>query len=238
MVIMVLLKVALTCATPEAMFLRSRRRTRAGSFPILDPLWAPHRGRRVNHRFTVTLRSSRPPEMAALEPDSLLLLARNRLGRTLACAGVGMGALPANRQATTVPQPTIAAEIHQPLDVHCHFAPQIALDHIVTIDHFANLEHFLVDQLGDAALTRNPDFPHDFTGFSRPDPMDILQCYDDTLVRRYIDAGNAGHCSTPAAGSISLAGDPSLGQIASNNATPLPLPGVRYRTTLDLDEGY
>src|SRR5438874_4410581 len=51
MVIMVLLKVALTCATPEAMFLRSRRRTRAGSFPILDPLSAPHRGRRVNHRF-------------------------------------------------------------------------------------------------------------------------------------------------------------------------------------------
>src|SRR6516225_11387230 len=51
MVIMVLLKVAFTCATPEAMFLRSRRRTRAGSFPILYPLWARHGGRRVNHRF-------------------------------------------------------------------------------------------------------------------------------------------------------------------------------------------
>src|SRR6516164_2720432 len=38
MVIMVLLKVAFTCATPEAMFLRSRRRTRAGSFPIPYPL--------------------------------------------------------------------------------------------------------------------------------------------------------------------------------------------------------
>src|SRR3974377_2355834 len=37
-VIIVLLKVAFTCATPEAMFLRSRRRTRAGSFPIPYPL--------------------------------------------------------------------------------------------------------------------------------------------------------------------------------------------------------
>src|ERR1700677_4297932 len=37
MVIMVLLKLALTCATPEAMFLRSRRRTRVASLPILNP---------------------------------------------------------------------------------------------------------------------------------------------------------------------------------------------------------
>src|SRR3954470_16028097 len=36
-VIIVLLKLALTCATPEAMFLRSRRRTRVASLPIHDP---------------------------------------------------------------------------------------------------------------------------------------------------------------------------------------------------------
>src|SRR5690242_16221290 len=36
-VIMVLLNVAFTCATPEAMFLRSRRRTRVASLPILNP---------------------------------------------------------------------------------------------------------------------------------------------------------------------------------------------------------
>src|ERR1700716_3861819 len=37
-VIMVLLTVAFTCATPEAIFLRSRRRTRVASLPILYPL--------------------------------------------------------------------------------------------------------------------------------------------------------------------------------------------------------
>src|ERR1700730_6065194 len=40
MVIMVLLKVAFTCATPEAIFLRSRLRTRVASLPILHPLAA------------------------------------------------------------------------------------------------------------------------------------------------------------------------------------------------------
>src|SRR5271166_1052169 len=36
-VIMVLLNDAFTCATPEAIFLRSRRRTRVASLPILSP---------------------------------------------------------------------------------------------------------------------------------------------------------------------------------------------------------
>src|ERR671919_736971 len=37
MVIIVLLNDAFTCATPDAMFLRSRRRTRVASLPILGP---------------------------------------------------------------------------------------------------------------------------------------------------------------------------------------------------------
>src|SRR5262244_1788010 len=41
MVIIVLLKLAFTCATPELMFLRSRRRTRVASLPILDPFPRP-----------------------------------------------------------------------------------------------------------------------------------------------------------------------------------------------------
>src|SRR5271165_3443718 len=39
MVIIVLLKVELTCATPDTMFLRSRRRTRVASFAIAYVLW-------------------------------------------------------------------------------------------------------------------------------------------------------------------------------------------------------
>src|SRR5207245_11502021 len=46
MVIMVLLKVAFTCATPDAMFLRSRLRTRVASLPILDSFRGPAPNRR------------------------------------------------------------------------------------------------------------------------------------------------------------------------------------------------
>src|ERR1700730_15699597 len=41
MVIIVLLNVAFTCATPDAMFLRSRLRTRVASLPILDSFRGP-----------------------------------------------------------------------------------------------------------------------------------------------------------------------------------------------------
>src|ERR1700732_5102822 len=50
-VIMVLLNEAFTCATPEAMFLRSRRRTRVASLPILSPSADRHRLLRCRHIF-------------------------------------------------------------------------------------------------------------------------------------------------------------------------------------------
>src|ERR1043166_4948796 len=60
MVIMVLLNDAFTCATPEAMFLRSRRRTRAASLPIHDPFAARRPG---GHRCgcLTCLTTMRPP---------------------------------------------------------------------------------------------------------------------------------------------------------------------------------
>src|SRR5436305_3990916 len=99
MVIIVLLKVAFTCATPEAMFLRSRRRTRVASLPILHPLAT---GRCVacrSHRADIApvaprpgMRRPRSTRGAATSLLGLLFLAGDRLGRPLAGAGVGMGA--------------------------------------------------------------------------------------------------------------------------------------------------
>src|SRR5665213_1511755 len=52
MVIIVLLNDAATCATPDAMFLRSRRRTRVASLPILDPFAARRRqARAIPYRY-------------------------------------------------------------------------------------------------------------------------------------------------------------------------------------------
>ena len=55
---------------------------------------------------------------------------------------------PRTGKPAAMTQPAVAAEIHQSLDVHGDFAPQIALDHIVAVDHFAQLKHFLIGQLG------------------------------------------------------------------------------------------
>src|SRR5262249_14566647 len=139
-VIMVLLKVAFTCATPEAMFLRSRRRTRVASLPICFPFAA----------------RSAPSQMSCLrwrnsvcdgDRSGHLLLAGDRLRRSLAGARIGVGALAADRQVAAMAQAAIAAEILQPLDVERDLAPQVALDDVVAVDHLADLQHFLVGEL-------------------------------------------------------------------------------------------
>jgi hypothetical protein len=70
---------------------------------------------------------------------SYFLLAGDRLGGTFAGAGVGVGALAADRQALAVTQAAIAAQVHQALDVHRHFTAQVALDQEVAVDDFADL---------------------------------------------------------------------------------------------------
>src|SRR5216684_241212 len=50
------------------------------------------------------------------------------LARTLARARVGAGALAANRQPLAVTSAAIAAQVHQPLDIHRYLAAQVALD--------------------------------------------------------------------------------------------------------------
>src|SRR5690242_4086049 len=91
MVTMVLLKVAATWATPTATFFFSFLRAR-GALP------------------------------AGFFSSAILLghflLAGDRLGGTLAGAGIGVGALATDRQVLAVTQTAIATQVHQPLDVH------------------------------------------------------------------------------------------------------------------------
>ena len=49
--------------------------------------------------------------------------------RAFAGACIGVGALAAQRQATTMAQAAVAAQIHQALDRHADFAAQVAFDH-------------------------------------------------------------------------------------------------------------
>src|SRR5262249_23630025 len=115
-----------------------------------------------------------------------LFLAGDGLGRPFAGARIGMRTLAPHWQAAAMPPPPGGAEIHQPLDIHGDFTPQIAFHHIVTIDHFANLQDFLIGQLGYPALMGNIDLLHDFLSVFGPDPMDILQGNNHALVCGYV----------------------------------------------------
>src|ERR1700730_9871761 len=101
MVMVVLLNDEFTCATPEAMFLRSRRRTRVASLPIIN----------LSYDLNAAVMPAAKPKEASGEwraangslfatPYSLfaylLLLAGDRLGRALARARIGVGALTAH----------------------------------------------------------------------------------------------------------------------------------------------
>ncbi|SIT55332.1 hypothetical protein BQ8794_210025 [Mesorhizobium prunaredense] len=123
----------------------------------------------------------------------LLLLAGDRLGRALAGARIGMRALAANRQRAAMTQAAIAAEVHEPLDVHRHFAAQIALDLVVAVDRLADLQHFRVGQLVDAALGRDADLVDDLLGEALANAVNVLKRNDDALVGRNVDAGYTSH---------------------------------------------
>src|SRR6185312_6270051 len=123
----------------------------------------------------------------------LLLLAGDRLGRALARARIGVGALTTHRQAAAMTQAAIAAEVHQTLDVDTGLAAKIALDEIVTVDHFADLQDFLVAQLADATILRDLHLLDDLGRVLLADAMDVLERDQNALVGRDIHAGNTGH---------------------------------------------
>src|SRR5215510_2920827 len=137
-------------------------------------------------------------------------------------------------------QPSVAAEVHQPLDIHRHLAPQVALDYVVAVDDFANLQHFLVGQLRYPAGLRNTDFLHDFICLFRPDAMDILQCNNNAFVGRYIDAGDAGHSYSlllPAQ-SVAASDRATRERLQTITRHPPRSPGPGIVRPLDLDAGY
>src|SRR5918993_5244796 len=125
----------------------------------------------------------------------LLLLAGDRLRLALAGAGIGVGALAANRQAAAVAQATIGAEIHEALDVHGHFAAEIAFHDVVAVDGLTDRQNLGVGELVHAALGRDVDVLDDLLGLLGPDAVDVLKRDHNALAGRDIDACYTGHLS-------------------------------------------
>src|SRR5437868_917227 len=162
-VMMVLLKVAATWATPTATFFFSFLRARGAGFAIVSFL--------LRH----------------------FLLAGDRLGRTFAGACIGMRALAPDRKAFPMPEAPVAAEVHQPLDIHRHFAAEVAFDKVVPIDRLADLDHLGIGQVVDPAVFGDPHLFADFPGLGGADAMDVAKPDLDALLRGNVGAGDARH---------------------------------------------
>lgn len=153
MVIMVLLNVEFTWATPDEMFY-ARDGERAW-LPGHDSPFNRSLHRRNSSGYTgPQTRTSIKPNRRTGRPDGtyvpskLLLLACDCLRRTLTGACVGVRALAANRQRTTMTQTAVAAQVHQALDIHRNFTTQVTFDLVVSIDCFADLKDFSIRQVG------------------------------------------------------------------------------------------
>src|SRR5690606_22167191 len=85
----------------------------------------------------------------------LLLQCHASATRPLAGARVGAGALAARGQAAAMTHPAVAAEVHQSLDRHGHFAPQVALDGELA-DAVAQALELGVAEVPDLLVERNP----------------------------------------------------------------------------------
>src|SRR6266851_9247444 len=114
------------------------------------------------------------------------------LARTLARARVGAGALAANRQPLAVTGAAVAAEVHQPLDIHRYLAAQIALDG-ESCDLLAQTLHVRLGQVFDFRMLIDLACGADRLRVRAPDAKDRLQRDLGVLVVRNVDSRDAGH---------------------------------------------
>jgi low temperature requirement protein LtrA len=84
--------------------------------------------------------------------SSAFLLGADGLLGALARARVRLRALAANRQAATVAQAAIAADVGQPLDVARDLTPQVAFDLDLAVDRFAQLLLVVFGEVLDARV--------------------------------------------------------------------------------------
>src|SRR5262249_15298199 len=128
MVMMVLLKLACTWATPFVPTLRSR---------FLPFFTSATRNLPSEARHAPRMRSTLLASLHLLAADGHLL-------RALPRARVRLRALPVHGQAAAVPQAPIGADVHQALDVHGVLTAQRALHLVLALDERAQLARVLV----------------------------------------------------------------------------------------------
>src|SRR6476661_5683915 len=101
------------------------------------------------------------------------LLTGDGTPRTLLGPCIGMGPLAPDRKTPTVPNATIAPDVHQALDVHGHFGTERALHLHRALDHLAEPGHLGVRQIADPGVRVDARLAQDAAAGGTTDAEDV-----------------------------------------------------------------
>jgi hypothetical protein len=112
--------------------------------------------------------------------------------RTLTGAGIGPGALAAERQTATMTQAAVAAQVHQSLDRHAYFTTEVTLYRELA-DFGAEALDFSFRQIADFGARSNACSLTDLFRTGTANAVDALQPNPDMLLGRQVDTCNTRH---------------------------------------------
>src|SRR6185437_11900191 len=102
-----------------------------------------------------------------------------------------------HRQVAAMPNPTVAADLDQPLDVHIDLTPEVALDLIVAVDEFTQPRDLFFGQVFHARIGTNARRRQHLLAAGRADAEDVRERDFHTLVAGNIYPGDSGHAPDP-----------------------------------------
>lgn len=125
------------------------------------------------------------------------LLLDNDAARTFASTGVSFGSLAANREAASVAETAIGAEVHEAFDVHAHDAAQVAFDLVLGVDNLADAAGFNFGEVVGTDVTFNIRFLEDFKRAGSSNTVNIGEGDVHAFATWEVDASNTSHDSYP-----------------------------------------
>src|SRR5690348_14100060 len=90
-------------------------------------------------------------------------------------------------------KPAIAGEVHQPLDVHCGLAAEVALDRQILVDRLADVQHLLVGEILNPLFGSDSELLRDLFRRRPADSVDVGQRDFNALVGGDVHPGNTSN---------------------------------------------
>ena len=110
---------------------------------------------------------------------------------------VGVGSLATHRKPAAVAKASIAAEVHQALNVHGDIAPEVTLNAVAVRDHLTDANDLLIAELLVGQVGIHLGLLTDLQSRRAADSIDVGQCDPRLLLAWEINSGNTWHRGYP-----------------------------------------